>query len=200
MPPRPTERLVRSIGESSLSNYLAPETQTLSACSAVTLLPYDEPRVRACIIEAKFAHNQRAVRVLGALAADYLAEELADRRRFSRDRAFLIPVPLSPARMRDRGCNQAERIAQCAAEILEIEVSADLIIRVRDTLPQTTLDGAARKRNVRGAFAACRKAEPRTLYILIDDVMTTGATLSEAARALRSTGASDIWVMALARG
>lgn len=108
----------------------------------------------------------------------------------------LVPLPLSPARQRERGFNQAYEIARRVAPRIGIPVAL-LLARVRAGPPQAALAWTGRAANVRGAFA-CR-GEVRGRHIaLLDDVMTTGATLSEAARILLQGGAASVaaWVIA----
>ena len=112
----------------------------------------------------------------------------------------LIPVPLHPARLAERGFNQAELlIAPCAAQ-WRVPVLARALIRVRPTIPQTDLDAEARRANVRDAFRVLHPSEVRGRRILlVDDVLTTGATAGAAARALRAAGATAVGVLTLAR-
>lgn len=115
---------------------------------------------------------------------------------------LVLPVPLSPGRLRERGYNQAWELARRAARAHGLPARADLLRRWRDTPAQTTLDAAARRANLRGAFwlapGAARALEGRTV-ILVDDVMTTGATVEEATRTVLSAGARSVTVWALAR-
>src|SRR5947208_13881582 len=123
------------------------------------------------------------------------------------DAALLVPVPLARARVRERGYNQSERLARALGRRWRRPV-VDLLVRTRDTVPQTALTPEARLANVAGAFALrigdCglridggksksairnpKSAMGRPL-ILVDDVFTTGATLAEAAGALERAGA-----------
>ncbi|HET8586221.1 MAG TPA: ComF family protein [Casimicrobiaceae bacterium] len=107
----------------------------------------------------------------------------------------IVAMPLSRARQRHRGFNHAHEIARRVARVLDVPQDAGLV-RTRDAPPQAGLAWRERKRNVRGAFVASR-CEGRTVAI-IDDVMTTGATLDAAARAVLSAGARrvDAWVVA----
>lgn len=111
----------------------------------------------------------------------------------------LIPLPLHRARLRSRGYDQALELARPLARAFGIPLIDGILIRQRATAPQSRLDAVARKRNLRGAFVV-RKDLPSLLkhVVLIDDVMTTGATLHAAAKALRRAGASrvDAWVCA----
>ncbi len=138
----------------------------------------------------KFAADLAAGRVLSALWRRELA---ADRPQ------LIVPMPLHPARLRQRGYNQAMELARPLAQVLEVPVRHDALLRTRATKAQTELGAIARRRNVRGAFAA----KPGVLWpehvALLDDVMTTGATLAEAARVLRRAGVRRVDVWALAR-
>jgi ComF family protein len=112
----------------------------------------------------------------------------------------VVPVPLHPARLAERGFNQAELLAAPCARRWARPLLTRALVRVRATRPQTELDGAARRENVAGAFAVARPAEVAGRHLLlVDDVLTTGATASAAARALRRNGAASVGVLALAR-
>ncbi len=112
---------------------------------------------------------------------------------------LVVPVPLHPARHAARGFNQAARIARPVARALGVPLDAAGLVRLRDTPPQTARDAAARRANVRGAFAVRRPAEVRgRVVLLLDDVVTTGATAAGCAAALLDAGARTVLVAALA--
>jgi ComF family protein len=112
----------------------------------------------------------------------------------------LIPVPLHPARLAERGFNQAELLAGACARRWERPLLRRALARIRATRPQTELDADDRRRNVAGAFAVVRAREVAGRRILlVDDVLTTGATARDAARALRQAGAAGVGVLTLAR-
>jgi ComF family protein len=113
--------------------------------------------------------------------------------------ALILPVPLHRARLRQRGYNQALELARPLGRALDVPVRHDLLLRARATAAQTELDAAARRRNVRGAFALREGAALPAHVALLDDVMTTGATLAECARVLRRAGVARVDVWALAR-
>jgi len=132
----------------------------------------------------------------GRLLAQLSAAELAAAPRPQ----ALIPIPLHDNRLRRRGYDQALELAQPIARQLNLPLRADLLRRTRATQPQSQLDAAGRRRNLRGAFAVCQRGPLPAHVVLFDDVMTTGATLYTAANALRRAGIArvDAWVCARA--
>jgi len=110
----------------------------------------------------------------------------------------LIPIPLHRSRLRERGYDQALELARPLARHLGLPLQTQALTRVRDTSAQSRLDARQRRRNLRDAFAWNRDIAMPPHVVLIDDVMTTGATLHSAARALRRAGAVriDAWVCA----
>lgn len=131
--------------------------------------------------------------------ADALSQAVAARADMLPSR--VLPVPLSPARLQARGYNQAWELCRRVAARAGVEARHDLLQRLVDAPTQAGLDRAARLRNLRGAFHVPPRAASmlRGAHVaLVDDVMTTGATLSEAANALRRAGAAriDAWVVA----
>jgi ComF family protein len=115
---------------------------------------------------------------------------------------LLLPVPLSRERLRERGYNQAWELARRLGRALHCEADARLLLRVKDTPHQLALPTDRRAGNVRAAFAVepLRLAELRGRSVtLVDDVMTTGATVAELARVLLQAGAAEVAVWAVAR-
>ena len=112
--------------------------------------------------------------------------------------AALVPVPLHVSRLRRRGYNQALELARPLGRALSLPVLPAALLRIRATAAQTELDRAARRRNVRGAFAVARAVALPAHVAVLDDVLTTGATAHEAASALLRAGAAtvDLWVIA----
>ncbi|MGV3572329.1 MAG: phosphoribosyltransferase family protein [Ramlibacter sp.] len=112
---------------------------------------------------------------------------------------FVLPMPLTPSRLAGRGFNQALQLARVLAGR---RVDAGLLLRLRETASQATLDRAGRRANVRGAFGVdpLRQAQVRgRSVLLVDDVMTSGASLHAAATALRQAGAAQVAAVVLAR-
>jgi ComF family protein len=135
---------------------------------------------------------------MASLLAQMLAEGLA-RRPIDVD--LVLPVPLSPSRHRERGYNQSELIALAVKRLGHLPApSPDSLTRVRDTRPQVGLPAAERLRNLRGAFR-CEAPElvAGRRCLLIDDVMTTGATLEACAEPLAQAGAERVLALVVAR-
>jgi len=112
---------------------------------------------------------------------------------------LIVPVPLHPSRLRERGFNQALLLAR-AFFPKDRRVTADLLVRLRPTEPQTNFNGAARRTNLKNAFGIVK---PHRLtgkkILLIDDVFTTGTTVNECAMVLKKAGAAEVMVLTLAR-
>jgi ComF family protein len=151
-----------------------------------------EGAARTAILTLKF----RSGRYLAPLMGTLLCEELAVR---PLEADLVVPVPLSPGRLRQRGFNQAQLLAEHVAESVRGTLVVDVLTRC-ERPPQSTLKLTDRLSNVAGAFAC---AKPRVLsgkrILLVDDVVTTGATVSACADTLADAGARRIAVLAFAR-
>ena len=131
--------------------------------------------------------------------ADWLSETLHDPRLDGRRFDLLVPVPLHPARKRERGFNQAELLGELLSRRSKLRMLQPLE-RIRYTTTQTAYDRAERMENLRDAFRLRKKADVRGLRVLlIDDVLTTGSTLSECARVLKGAGAISVHAATAAR-
>ena len=182
--------------------------ETLAAlCSPHTvgeitvLCSYRAPRVRAFLHETKFHRNERAIALLGQLLGEYLNESFPQTVHGKNNRELcLVPIPLSSKRLRERGYNQTLLIARAArVHAPHAQVHEELLKKIRHTPSQTSLSRAERLSNLDGVFAAGEHALPLdTPLILFDDIVTTGFTLAEAARALRRAGFTRIARLALA--
>jgi ComF family protein len=112
---------------------------------------------------------------------------------------MIIPVPLHPARVRERGYNQSALLARALGNRLSIPVAETVIKRVRDTKSQVGLSRPERLHNMAGAFAAPGRIIGSPHILLVDDVCTTGATLEACAEVLMSSGAASVHALTLAR-
>ena len=148
--------------------------------------------VRDAVHSFKYENARAAAPLLGRLLGEYLAANPLPGE-------VLAPVPLHPRKLRERGYNQAELLAREAGKIVGLPVDAKLIYRARNTPAQArTANRQQRLDNIADAFAVRGDASGRSL-ILIDDVSTTGSTLTAAAAALKQAGAESVWALTLAR-
>lgn len=194
-PPRDTEALVRDASLASLGRYVRPIAHE---DGRVSLMPYHAPLVRALVVEAKFRGNEHAETLLAAVLSEYVESWLQDREVYEAQSVVLVPVPLSKERLKERGYNQAERIARRACASLPTVRLDEILERTRNTTPQTSLSRRARLRNLDGAFTAATAVSSAHTYIVFDDVSTTGATLFAAHDALRAAGAERLLLLSLA--
>lgn len=154
----------------------------------IALLRYDFPLDR--IIHAlKYGHQLAVAQWCGRRLARQLA---------ANDFDYIIPLPLHTERLRERGFNQSAEIARALGNCLDLPVDRSAVVRTRATPPQADLAHKERRRNVRGAFE-CRADFSGRRLLLLDDVMTTGATVNECARVLKLHGAASITVGVIAR-
>ena len=157
---------------------------------------YAHPHVRKLVHALKFRSALCAAAHLGAIMARFWSMlELRIRD------PLLVPIPLGARRERERGFNQADAIAQEVGRHLRCSIASHALTRIRETAPQSLLSGAAERHgNVAGAFAVNAPPTVRgRIVLLIDDVATSGATLSEAARALRLAGARAVIALVAAK-
>jgi ComF family protein len=113
---------------------------------------------------------------------------------------LMMPVPLHPRRLRERGFNQSLLLARYAAPLLDAELDFLSLRRIRYTQPQTGLKSEERRKNVRRAFHIVdRKVVKGRTILLVDDVTTTGNTLNECARTLKRAGSKKVLCLTLAR-
>jgi ComF family protein len=156
-------------------------------------LTYDFPADRLVQL-FKFKHQHASGRVLSHLLGEYVGGKV-----FNYPDA-LIPVPLHNLRMLKRGFNQAYEMGTYISKTLEIPLFASSLRRRRNTKAQSGLSRKQRRKNMRDAFYWYRSGSAPGHVALIDDVMTTGSTVSECARVLKAAGARrvDVWVAARA--
>ncbi len=190
-PPSHDELLIDACTEEQFALKLHAHT-VLPDISALS--SFKDPQMRAALHLCKYHNHPQAAGLLAALLSAWLASQT--------DSLVIIPVPLSRARLRQRGHNQVETVARQALRgEARHTVYTDVLYRTRNTSPQTTLRKEQRMQNLAGAF----EVRPEKLIflqekhvILLDDVVTTGATLHSAYTALQSSRASSVQCVALA--
>jgi len=185
LPPRRTEQLVRTL-----------TLEHLYALSEENGLPYHDPRVTALIWELKYHGTRRSM----ALAGEYISETLLAFASEEVGKPLLIPVPMHPARRRERGHNQTELLCQAALPYVGngLAYAPAALRRVRTTPPQQGLSKHERLTNVARSMEARPNVVSGRVCLVVDDVSTTGATLGEAKRALLEAGARSVQLVSLA--
>ena len=155
---------------------------------------YEGP-LKTAIHRFKFKKRSALAEPLGVLMAKYLSRHLD-----MHNMDMIIPVPLYERRLRERGFNQSELLGAIITKYYEVPTVSGLLSRVRDTHPQFDLHPAERVKNIREAFAL---KGPHLIkgknLLLVDDIFTTGATVSECTRVLKTGGARSVHVLTLSR-
>lgn len=156
--------------------------------------PYDQPILKEAIHAWKHERVKEIGNILGLRLADRLAHS------FFQENSIITHIPLRKPRQFDRGFNQSEQLAHILAEKYKIQTKS-LLIKIKDTEPQSSLNREKRLLNIRGVFTLAKDAKLNgENIILIDDITTTGATLGEACLTLKKGGAKTVWGIALAHG
>ncbi|MDD5730628.1 MAG: ComF family protein [Candidatus Omnitrophica bacterium] len=154
-----------------------------------------EGTVKELIHGFKYKNKDYLGQTLSKLMAEYIDEYLLPFDYLD----LVIPVPLHKTKLREREFNQAQILGGFLAQRYSIKLDGEILVRHRNTRTQTELPDCQRQANVRGSFSVCRKQALKGKNILlIDDVLTTGATASEAAFALKEAGANIVFVCTLA--
>lgn len=169
---------------------------------------YKNPLVRDLIKNFKYHYVKELAQPLSQLFIKSLAlcgifDLPAGRQGFPHN-AVVLPIPLYGTRMRTRGFNQAELLAQKIADYFNLPLETNILKRIVPGIPQANIkDDEKRKENIKGVFKINPSSLTRiqgTNIILIDDVSTTGATLIEATKILRNNGADEVWALVVAKG
>jgi ComF family protein len=192
-PPSEDEQIIASV----LPKDFVDSMKIQNTDGVYSLLPYNNTRVRSAVHLLKFHNHAQAKTLLSEVLAAYLAKNILEE-------YIIIPIPLSKTRKRQRGYNQVTEIIKGALRSLPMATLEEhILVRTHNTTPQTSLPRTERLRNVRDAFSiknqrtATEKLTGRHL-VLIDDVMTTGATLREARIVLKYYCPEKITCVALA--
>lgn len=189
-PPRKSEALVQTLTIEQLNQLLYKSTL------GERILPYQHASVRALVWELKYYKNPRAI----LLTSTVLSETLLNIASELLVRPLLIPLPMHIRRRKQRGHNQTELLCRATSEMLKGSVlyTPKAMSRTRETVPQQSLSKYKRLYNVCDSMKADSSVVLGHVCIVVDDVMTTGATLKEAKRALLEAGAAKVISLAFA--
>jgi len=174
-PRRPSQVIVDTITADTVVDLIQIQHIQHTTC----LLPYHHLTVQSLITENKFHHSLTARTLLAHALSNWLAKHLP------RTSIWLVPIPLSPIRESARGYNQVQIITELVARQHQQSQTVPLLIRTRDTTPQTTLGRTERLQNMGDAFSLAPDSgqwlrTPPEVIIVVDDVLTTGATMAAA--------------------
>jgi len=169
-----------------------PCQQTRSYLTSANWVSSHEAPLRRAVHALKYDSVRVLAGPLGQIMAQYWS-------RRSCGVAVVVPVPLHVSRVRRRGYNQAALLARVLGDALKLPCGEDLLVRTRRTPSQVGLDPRERWDNVRGAFRCIDHVRGDSPVLLVDDVMTTGATLEACAHALRERGAQEVHALTLTR-
>ena len=178
-------------------DFECPNCEDLSPAYDCVVSKYQAKGVlRDLIHRFKYGRQYYLRRVL----ADYLLGAMGDVRILAIPPDCIVPVPLHPTRVRERGFNQAEALAEIVSKWVKIPI-VHCIERRRYTQTQTRFDRTERMRNLRNTFALRKNRDVRGKHsLLVDDILTTGSTLHECALVLRGAGAASVRAITVARG
>jgi competence protein ComFC len=180
--------ICRSCRDSLITGRIEPCTSSGNLERTYSLLPY-RSAIKCCLRDLKYGANRRTLELISELVSAFpgsvkIAEEKPD---------IIIPVPLHPSRLHTRGYNQSELISRVLCRYLSVPVNPRILIKIRNTRPQTGLERARRTANLKGSFRVVdRPALIGKTVLLVDDIMTTGTTLDECADELLHSGARSI--------
>jgi competence protein ComFC len=148
----------------------------------------------------RFKYNTCMKELSESLASLIITHFNLIQKNFTREDALIIPIPLSKKKLKRRGFNQSEEIAGWLSKNLVLPLASDVLAKEKETLSQMELSKEERAENIKGAFTVKDKNKLLNKKILlVDDVYTTGATMEEAARVLKESGAKEVWGIAVAR-
>ncbi len=202
-PPDPEVRKIENLSPETFIEEAMKGEKLEESPGVLHLLPYRSAVVKTAIIEIKTHENRKIARLLGLLLYDFLSSELADLEMFENfGRSMVLPIPITGKKRRGRGWNQCELLADAMKKLNrtgEFEIRKDILVKIRENEDQVGKGRAERFKNLENCFLVRHPELVRDRNIIIfDDIVTTGATLSEAKRTLLSAGARKVIAVALA--
>ena len=164
----------------------------------LALGPYENDVIKTVIHCLKYRGVSGAIEPIKGWIKQYLTD--LNVRNWIDGKALIVPVPLHPARLRRRGFNQAQLIAEVLSDELGLNIETEGLKRIKNTRAQAEIKNKnKRKTNVQGCFVANREKLSGRSVLLVDDVYTSGATVREAIRVLKKEGTSSVTIFVLAK-
>ncbi len=155
-------------------------------------------RYEGIIKEIILLYKYGKIKILGQALAHQVLVSLDDSALWN-GLEVIVPVPLQPGRRKERGFNQAEEIARYIGKVKKLGIASQAIIKIKDTLPQASLEAKLRRENVKGAYKIGEKNKiENKIVLLVDDVFTTGSTIEECSRVLKEAGAREVRAITIA--
>jgi competence protein ComFC len=201
VPPRTNFEIVNKLKDEDIQNL--PQAEKSNGVSWIhPLFDYHDKKVRAIIWELKYKNNTKPLDTIGKIIFDEILSQTSEITIFDSDASFvLIPIPITNQRRSERGYNQSEYISRSIIENDSNHIllyAPQWLSKTKETPSQShTETREERTKNLSGCFEANPQVENKYL-ILIDDVVTTGSTLSEARKELLSKGAKDVFAFTIA--
>ena len=163
---------------------------------------YENEIVKKTIWLFKYRGVKALAEPLSSLMVKKLGDKITHLISNSSQTAVIIPIPLSRKKLKKRGYNQAEILGKCLSDKLSIKMETDVLYKIKETISQVEIkDRDKRLKNIQGVFAVKNpEIIKNKIIILVDDITTTGATLNEAGRVLKQSGAKKIIGLTVAKG
>lgn len=161
---------------------------------------YKDTHVRKAVQRLKYFHDQDLINIFADILGEELLEDLIDKTSVTNRTTYLVPVPMHKKRLRDREKNTSLLLAKAVQKHLSIPTILNQTILTKEVATKPQAETKSRSERLRNVTNSCEANinDTRGLYILIDDVTTTGATLVECKRALRAAGAQHVYAVTLA--
>jgi ComF family protein len=194
---------LESLSPSDLLEKITP-ARNMEKDRFLAIFDYKDPLARKLIWQIKYKANQIISHNLAILLYDLILEEISDETTFVKyEKVLIVPIPCSAKRLREKGFNQTEILVE---EILKTDegklfkTEGNILIKIKDTPHQVNVKNREKRlRNLEGCFTTAENCDlKKTCVIIIDDVITTGATMSEARKTLKSAGAKKVICVAVA--
>lgn len=196
------ERICPKCGKGSLAGLTHPGCRRVFGLDGLTSIFSYKGLIKKAIKKLKYRFVSDIAGDLGEAFLSFCGEDEVFSAYCCQEEVMLVPIPLHPRRLRWRGFNQSELLGKLIAKNLGLRFIPNLLLRVKETKPQTDLDKIQRQKNIRGAFSLNENSQfviRNSQFILFDDIWTSGATLKEAAKVLKRAGAKKVWGLTTAR-